>query len=214
LAKEEKKGAVKDLVEKLQRGEMTKEEVLGEMKRRGLHHHTGEPIPGTFTVSGIILWAILCFFPIICAVLGLDISIPSIILPIEVALGVFVFVIITTVPLFYSVHLRVRRSETGDENIRLTKGSAYGIIRHPAVLGGLIWLLALPIILAFELPLTVLSLLGGILSIIFLYLQTHHEEKINTKKWGDEYRQYMKEVPRFNIILGIWRLAKRRRNKT
>jgi len=24
-------------------------------------------------------------------------------------------------------------------------------------------------------------------------------------KWGDDYRQYMKEVPRFNFILGLLR---------
>jgi len=30
-------------------------------------------------------------------------------------------------------------------------------------------------------------------------------------KWGDEYRQYMKEVPRWNLIKGLWILRKRKR---
>lgn len=42
-------------------------------------------------------------------------------------------------------------------------------------------------------------------------MQCKKEERFNLRKWGDEYRQYMKEVPRFNFILGIWRLAKRKR---
>jgi len=35
------------------------------------------------------------------------------------------------------------------------------------------------------------------------------EEKLDIPKWGDEYRQYMKEVPRFNFIKGVWNMRKR-----
>jgi len=37
------------------------------------------------------------------------------------------------------------------------------------------------------------------------------EKKLDIPKWGDEYLQYMKEVPRFNFILGIWRLKRKER---
>ncbi|GAH98038.1 unnamed protein product, partial [marine sediment metagenome] len=47
-------GEVKDLAEKLEKGEITKEEVLREMKSRKLRHHAGEPIPGIFGISGMI----------------------------------------------------------------------------------------------------------------------------------------------------------------
>lgn len=36
------------------------------------------------------------------------------------------------------------------------------------------------------------------------------EETMNIKKWRDEYIQYMKEVPIFNFIKGLWNLRKRR----
>jgi len=40
--------------------------------------------------------------------------------------------------------------------------------------------------------------------VAFLYYTILVEEKINIEKWGDEYLRYMKEVPRFNFILGLW----------
>lgn len=202
---------VKDLREKLEKGEMTREEVLAEMKKRGLYHHTGEPIPGIFTISSIIIWVVLCFFPIICVVFNLNIvDIPSIEVPGEISIIVFIFAAVMTPPLFYSAYLRGKQSVTGDENIILVRTGVYQIVRHPASLGGLILLLALPIIFAVILPFTVLSVLGEIAVIIGAYLQVLHEEKINVRKWGDEYRRYMREVPRFNFILGLWNLRKKR----
>ncbi|GAJ11922.1 unnamed protein product, partial [marine sediment metagenome] len=35
------------------------------------------------------------------------------------------------------------------------------------------------------------------------YLMEINEEKFDQMKWGDEYRQYMKEIPRWNIIKGL-----------
>lgn len=207
-----KEGEVKDLVEKLKKGEITKKEVLEEMKKRGLYHHAGEPIPGIFAIGAMIVWGALCFFPVICKLLNLNIAeIPSMQMPLEITYIVFLFAVAVTPPLFYSVYLREKMSETGDENIILVKVGAYRIVRHPAALAGLIWLLALPVIFnrfALNLPFTILSVFGEIALVTGFFLQTWHEEKINTKKWGDEYRQYMKEVPRFNFVKGLWNLRK------
>ena len=203
-------GEVKDLAEKLKQGKLTKEEVLAEMKKRELYHHTGEPVPGIFAISGMIIWVVLCFFPIICVMFNLNIvDIPSIEIPGEISIIAFIFAATMIPSLFYSVHLREKRSVTGDENIVLVKTGAYGVVRHPAALCGLILFLALLIIFAVKLPFTVLSVLGEIAVIICVYLQVLHEEKINIRKWGDKYRQYVKEVPRFNFIKGLWNLRKR-----
>ena len=80
--------------------------------------------------------------------------------------------------LFYSAHLREKGSVTGDENIVLIKRGAYGIIRHPAGLGGLILLLALPIIFAVKLPFTILLVFGEIAIVTGTYLQALNEEKL------------------------------------
>jgi len=203
-------GEVKDLREELEKGEMTREEVLAEMKKRGLFHHAGEPIPGIFILIDIIMWGCLCFLPVILNLTEL----PAIDIPIEITYVVIFFTVIVSPLLFYmlyhSAHLREKKSVTGDETIVLIKTGAYGIVRH-AAFSGMVWLFVLPIILNHfaNLPFTMLSILGEIALFAGLYLQAVHEEKINVRKWGDEYREYMKEVPRFNFIKGLWNLRKR-----
>lgn len=56
----------------------------------------------------------------------------------------------------------------------------------------------------------VLSVVGNILYFMVIYLVTFGEEEVSVLKWGGEYRQYMREVPKFNFIVGMWRLMKRR----
>ncbi|MBA7484579.1 hypothetical protein ES707_20107 [subsurface metagenome] len=207
-----REGEVKDLAEKLEKGEITKEEVLREMKSRKLRHHAGEPIPGIFGISGMIGWAVLFFLPFISALLDLDVpEVFSIEIPSVVSYLAIFFTIITVPPFFYSVYLREARSVTGDENIILVRTGTYAIVRHSAFVGAMILFFVLPLILALVgFPLTILSVIAYIPLTTGMYLQVLHEEKINLRKWGDEYLQYMKEVPRFNFIKGLWNLRKRR----
>lgn len=204
-------GEVKDLTEKLKRGELTSEEVLEEMKKRGLYHHTGEPIPGTYALCAIVAWCILCFLPYISILLGLKPQeVPLIEIPPVISYLAFFFAIIMVPLLFYSVYLREKRSITGDETIILVRTGAYGIVRHPAGLAAYILFFSLPLILTLVgFSFTILCILGYAALIAIGYLGVRHEEKINIRKWGDEYRQYIKEVPRFNFILGLWKLRKR-----
>jgi protein-S-isoprenylcysteine O-methyltransferase Ste14 len=48
--------------------------------------------------------------------------------------------------------------------------------------------------------------------IVYIYVASYLEEKENIEKWGDEYRQYLREVPRFNILLGVWRHIRRKKS--
>jgi protein-S-isoprenylcysteine O-methyltransferase Ste14 len=65
----------------------------------------------------------------------------------------------------------------------------------------------LPIILSPIIPFIILSVAAIIMMIVYVYYGCYLEEKkLDIPKWGDEYRQYMKEVPRCTFVLGIWRL--------
>jgi len=93
-----------------------------------------------------------------------------------------------------------------DETIFLYKEGPYRIMRHPGAFGGLMWPVLLPIVLSAYIPFTLLSVGAMLTMIIYAYLGLYLEEKLDIEKWGSEYQQYMKEVPKINFILGIWRL--------
>jgi len=42
---------------------------------------------------------------------------------------------------------------------------------------------------------------------------TRGEEQENTRKFGDDYRCYMEEVPRMNFVVGIIKLLRRRKKE-
>lgn len=101
-----------------------------------------------------------------------------------------------------------------DETVILFKEGPYRVVRHPAVLGFMMLPLLLPIILSAYVPFSPLSVAAIIVMVVYVYYGVRmEEEKLDIPKWGDEYRQYMKEVPRFNLILGLWRLRKRKKEE-
>jgi len=79
----------------------------------------------------------------------------------------------------------------------------YAILRHPQYLGymmlsGGFGFLSQNLIILFL----------AILSIIFFSLQAIKEEEYCLDCFGKSYRDYLRRVPRFNIILGIWRVLR------
>jgi len=87
--------------------------------------------------------------------------------------------------------------------IRKTKGlinhGIYKVIRHPLYLG---WALSVFITNIFANPHWIF-IITGILGVITLYLIAVEEERDNIKKFGNGYKNYIKTVPRINIILGL-----------
>jgi protein-S-isoprenylcysteine O-methyltransferase Ste14 len=90
----------------------------------------------------------------------------------------------------------------------LIEQGIYKVIRHPMYLG---WILAVFIATIFLYQHWVFIVVGipGVLSI---YLISIREEISNIRRFGKSYKNYIENVPRMNIILGIIRLL-RRRNK-
>ncbi len=82
----------------------------------------------------------------------------------------------------------------------------YEIVRHPQYLGYTLLVIGFAGLDPHPL---VLGLAAG--AVVFLYVQSVLEERSCCEKLGSEYRAYMEKVPRFNIPLGLFRMAKRRR---
>jgi protein-S-isoprenylcysteine O-methyltransferase Ste14 len=79
----------------------------------------------------------------------------------------------------------------------------YAITRHPQYLG-YIFLACGFAALSQHWVAALLAVVGAIL----FYLQAVREERYCLAQLGEPYRQYLRRVPRFNIVLGIMRLAR------
>ena len=85
----------------------------------------------------------------------------------------------------------------------LVSSGIYRIIRHPQYFAGVLIGIALPMITQH-----LLVAILGLIVVVTNYLNTYDEEKKCIEKFGEEYKQYMENVPRMNFFLGIIRLIK------
>ena len=87
----------------------------------------------------------------------------------------------------------------------LVKSGIYSIIRHPQYTAGLLFSFALMLVSQHW-----LIIILGVIVILLLYIDILQADNLEIKKFGDEYKSYMKEVPRINFLLGILRLIYRK----
>jgi len=208
---EKREGRVNDLVEKLVRGEIIPEEGLKELKKRGLLE------PERWEIIPWAIYFMLWLLNLVSRQFELTlleplaqlptISFPAFVIYISLAIGLLgIIVSIWATRMHYK-----RGGLKHDETVILIKEGPYRVMRHPDSLGMMLFIL-LPIILSKYVPFSPLSVAAIIVMVVYVYYGVHMEEKkLDIPKWGDEYLQYMKEVPRFNFILGIWRWSKRKK---
>jgi len=232
VKKEDKKeGLVKDLIEKRRKREITEKEAYQEIYRRGLQHgRYGSPLSNT----AILLGHILPFLPLTVAIMNalsnipslapfverltfmhLLLQLPRIIYPQNVTYLAAASFATSVLIMTHAAFLRAKKGGCGwkgeSETIMLVTEGIYGVVRQPAHLSSGFILLSLTISLSKWLPFTFLSAMGIILVFVGFYYASIEEEELNLLKWGDDYRQYMKKVPRFNFILGLLRRTKSKR---
>jgi protein-S-isoprenylcysteine O-methyltransferase Ste14 len=121
--------------------------------------------------------------------------------------GVFVL-LLAAVFIFAPFYLLAKYGETKDGQTYMQTGivvdrGLYAIIRHPQYLGYI--LLACGFALLSQHWVT--ALLAAVGS-AFFYLQAVREERYCRAQLGEPYEQYLRRVPRFNIVLGIMRLSR------
>lgn len=210
-------GQVEDLVEKYHQQTITKEEIIETLKSRKL---TERDIMrgGEF---GYVFWALLSFLPSIAYATKWDFlnwfaqlhrfDFPDWVIYLAIAL--FVMAIPLTA-VFMNQNIKHGGVHSEDETILLMQDGIYGIIRHPGTLAWTIFFTPIPIFLSPWVPFTILSGIGIIFFIAFNYYACCREERmLDIKKWGDQYREYMQRVPRWNFLLGLWRYYQRKSNQ-
>jgi protein-S-isoprenylcysteine O-methyltransferase Ste14 len=90
----------------------------------------------------------------------------------------------------------------------LVDSGVYAVVRHPQYLGFM--LIVLSFVLMSQHWFSVFSGVGGC---VLFYIDVRREEQNNIRKFGDEYRRYMQEVPGLNILIGVFRLLRRGKNQ-
>ena len=198
----EKEGGVKDLVEKLKKGEITTKEGYKELKKRKLlEKEKWEFIPWALYV---ILWVPFN--------IQFSEQLPSFKFPLFI---IYISIIISALGVYIGIwSTRMHYKKGGlkhDETVILIRDGPYSVMRHPGMTFMILFFL-LPIILSEIIAFTPLSVGAIIVMIVSSYWGVLLEEKkLDIPKWGDEYRQYMKEVPRFNFIKGYINLKKKKK---
>jgi protein-S-isoprenylcysteine O-methyltransferase Ste14 len=82
----------------------------------------------------------------------------------------------------------------------------YSIVRHPQYVTYILWALAGMLLFQHWIVICL-----GIPVIPLMYIDLIHADKDGINKFGDDYKQYMKKVPRANFILGIIRVLIRKK---
>jgi protein-S-isoprenylcysteine O-methyltransferase Ste14 len=100
-------------------------------------------------------------------------------------------------------HGEVKRAKSYMDTSVVVDRGMFSIVRHPQYLGYILFNVGFVLTSQH----CVIVLLGA-LAISFFYLHTLDEEKFCRKKFGEDYIQYGRKVPRLNLILGAIRLCR------
>ena len=76
----------------------------------------------------------------------------------------------------------------------------YSIVRHPQYTALILFNAALMLITQHWIVVVV-----GAVSIILAYVSTLQEDQALLRKFGSDYQQYMEDVPRTNVLLGMYK---------
>lgn len=97
----------------------------------------------------------------------------------------------------------VKRGKSYIHTTKLVDTGIYSIVRHPQYVTFILW--AIAGMLLFQHWVIIIL---GILIIPLTYIDLIRADKDSIEKFGDDYKTYMKRVPRANFLLGIIRLLR------
>jgi protein-S-isoprenylcysteine O-methyltransferase Ste14 len=103
----------------------------------------------------------------------------------------------------------VRKGQSYVHTTRLVDTGIYSVVRHPQYVTFMMW--AFAGMLLFQHWITVLL---GVPILPLTYIDLIRADGDAVEKFGDDYRAYVKKVPRANFMLGLLRLIQRRRKQS
>ena len=101
----------------------------------------------------------------------------------------------------------VARGKSFVNTTRLVDTGIYSVVRHPQYLGGVF---AVFVTTLLWYPHWLFGVLGVIATAV-IYMSCREEDQRLVKQFGDDYVNYMRKVPRVNILAGVIRVLRRRR---
>ncbi len=101
----------------------------------------------------------------------------------------------------------IERGKSYIHTTKLVDTGIYSIIRHPQYVTLILW--AVAGVLLFQ---HWTAILVGIPIFPLTYIDLIRADRDAIEKFGDDYKAYMKKVPRMNFPIGILRLLRRRRS--
>ena len=101
----------------------------------------------------------------------------------------------------------VKKGKSYVYTTKIVDTGIYSIVRHPQFITWMLWAIAGMLLFQHW-----IVFLLGIPVIPLTYIDLIRADKRLVKKFGDEYKQYMKKVPQSNFLMGILRVL-RNKNK-
>ncbi len=138
-----------------------------------------------------------------------DVSQIEILAYVGVGLYVFAGIVFGWLPVIeFRKKGRVRKGRSYIHTTKLVDTGIYSVVRHPQFVTFILW--AIAGMLLFQHWIIIIL---GIPIIPLTYIDLIRADKASIEKFGDDYKTYMKKVPRANFLLGIIRLLQRRKRE-
>ena len=90
----------------------------------------------------------------------------------------------------------------------LIQSGIYAYVRHPEFLGHMLMIISLTFMAQHPISAAI-----GLVLLLLLCIEIVEEDKRNIEKFGDAYKDYMKKVPRINLLAGIIKSICERRSE-
>lgn len=207
MTTQREEGLVNDI---LSRGDLTAEEMEGELQKKDLCFTSSydRPLTVLFLVL-IILWLL----PAVArwtgwGVLSFFARLPRVDFPVAVIVVAGAFVVAAVCLEAKVSSMRHKRGGLQDvhETMIIVREGPYRVVRHPGYLAEITYFALIPVLLSRWVPYTILAAIasaGMIAGIVYLITT---EDRFNQRKWGVEYRRYMRKVPAINFLKGLKKL--------